>query len=92
MSSDALDEARERRQLVLVASELGISMEELDQLEFALDEDSSDDGLVYSVTVRFEEGNPPDIMSKIRGLDSGNYVYLNAGLFDESNESDESEE
>lgn len=64
----------------LVAEELGIEVEELDQLHYDEGEHISEDGLIYYFYLVFKDGNPPHIMEKIRGLE-GNVVRFEPGLF-----------
>ena len=61
----------ERRQLEGLAKLLGITCDELTQLELEVVEDSDEDGRVFSMTIFFEEGNPPEIMAKISGVVDG---------------------
>ncbi len=66
-----------------LAYELGISDDELAQLRYEIDSHESNDGVIYSYILTFEEGNPQEIMDKIEGLDSDNWVRVSANAFDE---------
>ena len=90
MDNQELEEAEERRDMERLAGELGISYGELTLLEFEIEEDSSDDGVPYSLLVRFEEGNPPEIMCKIKNL-VDDTVELDPFFFDGHDGSDEEE-
>lgn len=69
----------ERSHLEALAKALGITYEELAELELELVEDTDEEGLVISTTVFFEEGNPPEIMAKIAGVVDGQ-LELDGGL------------
>lgn len=64
----------------LIASELGIDVEELEQLRYFEGEHASEDGLIYYYYITFKEGNPAEIMQKVRGLE-GNMVRFEPHLF-----------
>lgn len=59
-----------------LANCLGISEDELEQIAYEIDDECSDDGLLYGYIVRFGDDNDPSIMAKIEGLTSGSYVSL----------------
>ena len=61
----------ERQQMETLARLLGITYDELCELELEVVEDSDEDGKVFSMTVFFEDGNPPEIMAKIAGVVDG---------------------
>lgn len=67
--------------LELVAEELRITVEELEALEFDEGDHTSSDGLTYYYWMTFRDGNPPEIMAKVRGL-SGNMVQFSPTLFE----------
>jgi hypothetical protein len=54
-----------------LAKLLGISFDELCELELEVVEDSDEDGKVLSMTVFFEDDNPPEIMAKVAGVVDG---------------------
>lgn len=66
----------ETRRNVKLANSLGISEEELELLNYEIDSDESNDGFTFGYIVRFDEGNDPSIIRKIKGLTSGSYVTL----------------
>jgi hypothetical protein len=70
---DLTDEptADERSNLEGLAIQLGITYEELSELELEVVEDTDEEGTVISLTVFFEDGNPPEIMAKIAGVVDG---------------------
>ncbi|TCU60312.1 hypothetical protein EDE08_1261 [Bradyrhizobium sp. R2.2-H] len=65
----------------LIAEELGIEVEELEQLRYDEGEHASEDGLIYYFYVTFKDGNPPAIMKKIQGLE-GKMVRFDPSLFE----------
>jgi hypothetical protein len=61
----------ERSHLEELARRLGITYEELAELELEIVEDTDEEGQVLSTTIFFESGNPPEIMAKIAGVVDG---------------------
>lgn len=68
-----LEEQAEERH---VAKLLGISYEDLIQLEWVIETDASTDGLVYSYRIEFKEGSSEEVLSKIKRLQDSCRVYL----------------
>lgn len=66
-----------------LACTLGISHEELDQLQWEIHEDRSEDGMLYGYSVEFYEDCPSDILNKIEGLEDGCRVNLLPWEFDD---------
>ena len=56
--SRAYEDTMERRRDEYVASALGVSVETLDDYPFELDENASDDGVVYGWRVLWDEEAP----------------------------------
>jgi len=79
---DQIEAKRNKR----LADLLGITDDELEQISYEIDDDKSDDGLVYGHIVRFDGDNNPAIMSKIVGLNSGSYVSLSPWDLDDPEE------
>ncbi|MEZ9821166.1 hypothetical protein AB4238_11210 [Shewanella sp. 10N.286.45.A1] len=73
------------------AQELGITDDELSTLSWEVEENSSDDDLIYSYFVKFDDSNPRDILDKIDRLDPYNTVEVSVNAFDEP-DFDETEE
>lgn len=65
-----------------LASELGITDEDLELLEWDTVENSSDDGLVYGFVLTFDESCPPEILEKIEGLSDDLTIRVSANAFD----------
>ena len=59
--SRAYEEAMERRRDAYVAQALGISVATLDDYPFDLDENASDDGVVYGWRVLWNKEAPPGV-------------------------------
>ncbi len=76
MSSRELEDYQERKQHEWVASQLGITHEELDQLDWELSENGGNDGAVYGHYVTIQDGADPDILAKISGLQDGRWVAI----------------
>jgi len=80
MSNEKLEERQEREFHQLIANELGISIDELCQLEWEIDENSSDEGLVYSCIIQFSDDSPRRILDKIIGLTDTKSFELDASF------------
>lgn len=65
MSNRQLEERKEREQAEAVAQALGITVDELDELDWSIEEVVSDDGLVYGYDVSLGESAPDHILVKI---------------------------
>lgn len=73
-----------------VASALGVTVDELAELDWDITDNSSDDGLLYSYIVTIQPGGPPHIIDKIDGLDPATLsVHINANVFDEPDDADD---
>lgn len=59
--SRALDDALEARQDAAIARALGISVDALDEHPYEIDENASDDGLVYSVRLLWSTTVPEGV-------------------------------
>ncbi len=59
-----------------LAKLLGISYEDLTELEWEINTDESNEGLVYCYIVEFTDDSSSDILRKIDRLEDGNKVYL----------------
>lgn len=79
----AMGERENERHL---ASKFGISYIELCQLDYEIESDESDDGVIYNYRVVFNKNNPKSILQKISGLDSNNTVYMSPWEFDDNHE------
>lgn len=60
-----------------LADILGITFDELTELEYEIETDESKDGLVYNYRVEFDtDSSPKNILQKIKNLEDGCRVYL----------------
>ena len=55
------EEAQERRLHEYVARQLGVTVEVLDDYPYQIDENVSDDGIVYGWRVQWDEAAPPGV-------------------------------
>ncbi len=77
MSSRQLEEIQEEAANNQLANKLGISYDELSELQWSTDTNESNDGLIYEYVITFDESSPIEILEKINGIDlEGRYVYL----------------
>ena len=76
MRSRELEEKMELEADEQLASALGLSIEELYELDYEIHTNESNDGLVYEHVIHISESSPSEILSKIDGLSSQNYVHL----------------
>lgn len=65
MSNRQLEKLVGREKDCAVADHLGITVEELDELDHTLEPYESDDGVLYGYNVYFGEGADPEILGKI---------------------------
>jgi len=77
---------REREDQQHLASKFGISYVELCQLDYEIETDESDDGVIYNYRIVFNERNPKSILQKISGLKSNNTVYMSTWEYDDDHE------
>lgn len=71
-----------KRPLSPLAKELGIAEEDLESLEWDVQENASDDGLIYDFVLTFDESCPPEILEKIEGLSDDLTIRVSANAFD----------
>ncbi|NRQ42613.1 hypothetical protein HRH59_08495 [Rheinheimera sp. YQF-2] len=81
MSSRQLEDMQEEAARKNLASILGISVSELDELDWVEDTEESENGDHYSTIITFSESCPEEILSKIEGIDSNRTVYILLGEF-----------
>lgn len=67
-----------------LATELGISDEELEELEYDIHENASNDGLIYDYVIQFSKHNDQELLAKISGLDEFLATRVSANAFDEA--------
>lgn len=76
MSSTQLEDRREREYRAWIAAELGIEPDELDRLEWTIDETTANDGFVYGHIVTFDRSSDTGVLAKVRGLNGGSFVQI----------------
>lgn len=86
--SDVHIAMQEREDEAHLAPKLGITYVELCQLDYAIETDESDEGLIYNYRIVFNQNNPKSILDKIKGLDKNLNVYLDPWEFDDEHEYD----
>lgn len=70
----------------IYAREMEISVQDLEGLDYEEGEEISNDGLLYNYHLTFSPANPPEIIGRIKGMDSGRTVYFSPGLFAEADD------
>ncbi len=73
---DLLEERQEQDRDAAIAEALGISLDDLDQLNWTIDDHASEDGVIYGHNIYFGEGSDPEILQKIGGLNDGRWVRI----------------
>jgi len=76
MSNSQLEDRDEQEFADAVAAALRINVDELDRLDWSIEESTSDDGLIYGYTVTIGDDSDPEILSKIGGIRSGRLVRI----------------
>lgn len=64
-----------------IAERLGITCDEVDEIEPEVNEDTGNDGAVYGYYLTFKEDAPRNILDKIEGLDDNDYIWMD--IYDE---------
>ncbi|ABQ06614.1 hypothetical protein [Flavobacterium johnsoniae] len=73
----------EREDEAHLAPKLGINYTELCQLDYTIETNESDEGLLYNYRIVFNHSNPHSILQKVKGLDKDLTVYLEPWEFDD---------
>lgn len=76
MSNQQLEEKNQEDADRKLAKILGISYEEITELDYEIHENESEDGLVYGQYVEFNKDVSPEILKKIKGIDQNFTVYI----------------
>jgi hypothetical protein len=82
MSSRQLDEILEEKSDRHLAEVLGITYEDLSQLDYDFYPDESRGGLINGQIIIFSDSSPKKILRKIKGIDDNNTVYLGLDEFE----------
>jgi hypothetical protein len=88
MSSSQLDDIYEEQRNHKLAEILGISYDEVVELDPEVHERTSNDGVLYGFYIEFDENSPKHIVDKISGVDSTGTLYIDANAFDEPDDDD----
>lgn len=84
-------EMREEERNKGLAATLGISLDEFNRLDWDLNTNESEDGLVYSYILEFGKDSPKEILNKIERLEDGCRVYLSPWEFEDGLDEEELE-
>jgi len=83
MSNRQMEERSEQRHDETLAAELGITVEELEQLSYREELVASDEGCPYFYLIEFGDDCPKEILDKIDGLEDRRSIQLGINVFDE---------
>jgi hypothetical protein len=86
MSGGQWDDHHQRKQAEWIASELGITVDELEVLDWSVHQNDGNDGAVYGHRVEFGDDSDPEVLASIDGLQNGRWV--NIGFPPEPNDPD----
>lgn len=87
--SDLMIEIQEKEAGERIAKILDISLFDLVELEYEIETDESEDGLIYNYRIEFSEDSPKEILEKISRLEDGRRVYLESWELDSEYDYDE---
>ena len=76
LSNRQLEEQREREITEALAQALGLSAQDLDQLDYTVDPQTGSDGTLHGYNIYFGDGADPEILGRIRGLVNGRWVRI----------------
>ncbi len=65
-----------------LAQELGLTFDEISQLDYDISENSSNDGLVYNYIVQFDENCDKEILERIEGLHDHLWINVSSSVLD----------
>ena len=65
-----------------LAKILGITYDELNELDFEINQEESEDGLIYHYIISFAVNDPVEILKKIIDIDENNEVWITSSEFD----------
>lgn len=74
--SERMIEMQQERDDHELAKKLGITYDELLELDHEIDTEESEDGLIYNYIIKFRDDAPREILDKIHGIDEHDYVWL----------------
>ncbi len=85
-AKDMLFEQQEQEFNMRLANYLGISEDDLSEIEYEIDRDASEGGVIYSYIFVILNEPPQEILDKISELEQGKYVYINTVFFESEDE------
>lgn len=88
MSSSQLDDIYEEQRYQKLAQILGISYDDVIELDPEIQERTSDDGVLYCFYIEFDENSPKHVINKISGIDETGTLYIDASEFNEPDDDD----
>lgn len=68
-----------------VAEYLGISISELSELDYEIEEETSDEGIVYNTYFKFSDNSPKEILEKI-GVGEDNRIEVDMNIYNEGDD------
>ncbi|MEY9181842.1 MULTISPECIES: hypothetical protein [Bradyrhizobium] len=87
MSSRQLKDEYDAQEAEAIAAALDLTLDELNQIEYTINEIANDDGLVYAYGVEIKEGAPQYILDKLAPLPRrGNLVVVRGYAHDADQE------
>lgn len=81
-------ERQKEQQELKLASLLGITIDELSDVNYDIYDDEGHDGTLYGYIIKFNSSSSKDILYKIKGLDSNNQVWIDVWDLDKSDSED----
>lgn len=87
--SELMIEVQEKEAGERIAEILDISLYDFVKLDYEIETDESEDGLIYNYIIEFSEDCPKEILRQINRLKDGNRVYLEPWELDEEYNYDE---
>ena len=73
----------------ILAKYLDISVSELSELDYNMEDETSKDGIVYATYIIFSKDSPVEILDKIGGIDDNNRLFIDTNIFDEPDDFNE---
>jgi hypothetical protein len=87
--SERMIEMQQEKSDQELAKKLGITYDELMQLDYEIDTEESEDGLIYNYIIKFRDDSPREILEKINGIDEQNHVWFPSWEFENDDYSKE---
>lgn len=76
MNDRQLQEQREREITGALARAVGLSAQDLDQVDYTVDPQRGSDGTLRGYIIYFGDGADPEILGRIHGLVNGRWVRI----------------